>query len=147
MTARKDPNLLSERDFQRTLVSTLEILGYTVNHVRPVMVQARGVKRWVTPTTSKGWPDLVAINARTHRLVAIECKADRTAAKVSDEQWNWLGRFHSVPGCVALVLRPADDWNLIVQWLRSPDTAPSGYGWLHFDPGRSGPRAAAASVD
>ncbi len=92
---------LSEREFQTQLVELGHILGWRSNHVRPCIDSKRG---WRTPTTAIGWPDLTF--ARLGRLVFVECKGARTP--VTDAQREWIALLDTVPGCSAVIARPAD---------------------------------------
>lgn len=115
---------LSETDWQRVLVLGLEDEGWTVNHIG----RARTAKGdWVTPTTSSGWPDLIAVKA--HNLLAVEVKDRRRP--VEAEQVAWLLLFATIPTARAWVLRPTDDWQAVAAWIKDPDHAPVMHG---FDP-------------
>lgn len=117
---------LSEREWQRVLVSGLVEQGWTVNHV------GRGRHKsgdWVTPTTSPGWPDLIAV--RRDRLLAVEVKGPRTP--VEEHQVAWLTLFSQLPCANAWVLRPTDDWHQVAKWVTYPEQAPKVWG---FDPAR-----------
>lgn len=119
---RPDRTQVSERDWQNTLVQALETFGYVVEHTYPLMTK-HGVYR--TGSTLKGKPDLIAI--RPPRLLAIECKNDRY--KPTREQIAVLSLYAQVPCARAWVLRPRDDWDTIVSWLRRPKAAPTVYGF------------------
>lgn len=127
--------------YQGTLVATLEALGWHGTSVRPVF-DAKA-KRFLTPTTAEGWPDLCYINPRHGVLLACEVKSDlpksgehrpgRTSpcgCCPRPNQLDWLYRFHQVPSAAAVVFRPADDWNLIARMLAHPHLLVSGWGWL-----------------
>ena len=87
---------VSELDFQRQLVGPHGIatmLGWLHVHFRPAMT-TRG---WRTPGTgelAKGWPDLVLVRARDHRLIFAELKADD--ATTSPQQRAVLDTLSSV---------------------------------------------------
>jgi hypothetical protein len=112
-----------ERDWQATLVAALEAFGYVVEHTYPLRTQ----HGWRTGSTLKGKPDLIAL--RPPRLLAIEVKTD--VGRLDPEQRAVLSLYALVPSCRAWVLRPRDDWDTIVAWLRRPKLAPQAYG---FDP-------------
>lgn len=117
------PPAKAEREFQRTLVETLELFGYVGTHIFPLM-DRHGVMR--TPTTSPGWPDLLYV--RTPRVLAIEVKRD--GVSVPERQRAWLTLFASIPCVRAWVVRPSDpSWDVIVEWIRHPVDAPRAYGF------------------
>lgn len=129
---------MSVTPYQDTLVATLEALGWHGTAVRPVF-DARA-KRWLTPTTSPGWPDLTYLH-RTGVVLACEVKQDlppnghRVAPKhcgccPRPDQLAWLNRWHMVASAAAVVFRPSDDWLMVSRWLMDPASLPSGWGWL-----------------
>ena len=120
VTAIRTGPLPSEREWQQALVDLFERFRWAVQHVYPLRTQ----HGWRTGTTASGWPDLVML--RGHRLVALEVKGVRTALR--PEQRAWLMRFEDV-GARALVLRPTDDWELIVRWAAHPEEMPERFGW------------------
>lgn len=122
--AKVAPGHLAERDWQKVIVNGMEERGWIVNHVG----KARTAKGdWVTPTTSSGYPDLVAV--RGPRLLAVEVKDRRKP--VDPRQVAWLLLFATIPTANAWVLRPTMDWHNLAAWLTNPETAPVTYG---FDP-------------
>lgn len=115
---------LAEKDWQKVLMNGMEEQGWTVNHV------GRGRHRsgdWVTPTTSPGYPDLLAV--RGHRLLAVEVKGPRTPVDLA--QVAWLLLFSEVPTANAWVMRPTMDWSMAARWIAHPEEAPVTFG---FDP-------------
>lgn len=113
-----------ERDWQATLVQLLERLGWSVNHTRP----GRGKKGvWTTPTTAKGWPDLVAL--RGPWLLAIEVKGPTTV--VTPEQIVWLARFAELGCGRAWLLRPDAPIDEVAKWMAHPAQAPASFGFEH----------------
>jgi hypothetical protein len=60
-------------------------------------------------------------------MIACEVKSD--AGKLIDEQQAWLERFARLPFCRTWVLRPADPWEPITEWLHRPEDAPASFGW------------------
>jgi hypothetical protein len=117
-----------EKDWQRTLVEGFEFFKYTVNHVRPGRT---GKGEWVTPTTSKGFPDLLCL--RGEWLIACEVKGLKTL--VETEQIEWLERFAQLPTGRAWILRPTANWGDIVRWMARPADAPRRFGWgEHLSP-------------
>lgn len=113
---------LLEKEWQATVVQLLERLGWSVNHTRA----GRGKKGvWTTPTTAKGWPDLVAL--RGARLLAIEVKGPKTP--VTPEQLEWLARFAELPCACAWLLRPSVDAQALAEWIAYPEKAPRTFGF------------------
>lgn len=118
-----------EREWQATLVQLLERLGWSVNHTRP----GRGKKGvWTTPTTAKGWPDLVCL--RGPHLLAIECKGPATP--VTPEQIEWLSRFSDLSCGCAWLLRPDAPIDEVAHWMAYPAEAPRVWG---FEPVKGPP--------
>lgn len=115
-----------EKDFQRTLVATLEVFGYVVEHTYPLRTQ----HGWRTGSTLVGKPDLIAV--RPPRLLAIECKSD--VGRADPEQIAVLSLYAAVPCARAWVLRPRDPWDDVVSWLRRPKLAPAVYGFEAVEP-------------
>jgi hypothetical protein len=116
----------TQSPYQETLIQTLEIFGWRWMHVRPVF-DAKA-KRWLTPTTAKGWPDLSCVHPRSG--VALFAEAKGAKGKPTPEQLDWLRWWHRVPSAAAVCFRASDDWNMVAGWLAEPATLPSGYGWL-----------------
>jgi len=100
-----------EVDWQRTVCETLDVKGWTWNHTRR-SIGGKG-KGWVTATTLKGWPDLVAW--RGPRLLFIELKAD--SGRLTAEQQVVLVELQTVaaanPHVGVHVWRPRD-WDRVV---------------------------------
>lgn len=113
---------LSEREWQYVIQGALDAEAYRWNHVYRMPTPHGG---WATPTTSPGWPDIVAIRAPF--ILAIEAKGKRTPFKPG--QPEWLATFAELPFGRAWVIRPQDDWHMIAEWLRDPENAPRTYGW------------------
>lgn len=124
---------LPEREWQKILVAGLTEQGWVTNHVQRGRT-SQGA--WVTPTTSAGWPDLLAI--RDGWLLAIEVKGPRTPVEV--DQIAWLLLFAELPTARAWVLRPTDDWKLTARWIQRPWDAPATHGFNPANlPGPPGP--------
>jgi hypothetical protein len=120
------PNPVPEREFQKTLVSVLEVFGYEVNHTFPLRTQ----HGWRTGTTAVGWPDLLAI--RVPRMLAIEVKGAHTP--LEEAQRAWLSMLSEIPCVRAWVIRPTDpDWADVQAWIRYPKDAPRTYGFEPLD--------------
>ena len=112
-----------EKEYQRTVVETLDLFGYHGIHVFPLM-DRHGV--WRTPTTEPGFPDLVYL--REPRGLAIEVKTDGPSVPV--HQRAWLTLFSALPCFRAWVVRPSDPpWDTLVDWIRRPAEAPHQYGF------------------
>lgn len=116
----------AEKPFQHTVVGTFEIHGYEVQHVFPLLTKHG---QWKTSTTSSGWPDLVCL--RDEWLIACEVKGESTVVK--DDQIAWLMRF-AAAHCPAWIIRPTDDFDLFVDWVRHPLTSPLTFGWEPLAP-------------
>ena len=97
---------LTEAQFMRQVTDLAMKCGWHWIHVRPAAQMNRTktmINRYTTPTTGtlgKGWPDLVLINARQHRLIFAELK--REVGETSPEQ-----------DVVLDILRNALDWRRI----------------------------------
>lgn len=115
---------MNERNYQDTVVELLHVFGYAVDHTYPLQTK-HGFYR--TPSTMKGKPDLTAL--RPPRVLAIEIKTDR--GRATTEQVACLTVWSEIPCARAWLLRPRDDWDTLVGWVRSPKHAPRVYG---FDP-------------
>lgn len=101
--------LVSESDFQQTVVELLGTLGYRHLHVRRTIGRGR---KWVTSTNLVGWPDLLAWCPG--RVVAIELKSE--SGKATPEQLDVLATL-AAAGIECRVIRPSD-WGSLVEWLR-----------------------------
>lgn len=112
---------VSEREWQRVLADALDALGWAWFHIYPLQT-AHG---WRTPTTAKGIPDLCCF--RGAYTLGIEVKDNR--GTVDPQQKVWLTRWSVLAGGRAWVLRPRDDIDQIVAWLRDPQHAPRIYGF------------------
>lgn len=114
--------------FETTVTEALEMFGWRHMHVRPVFDGRR--KRWVTPTTAIGWPDLCAVHPLGVVLAAEVKGTTGRDATPTPEQLDWLRAWHAVACAAAVVLRPSDDFDAVCRWLRDPWLARSGFGWL-----------------
>jgi hypothetical protein len=97
---------MSEKEFQRAVVKTLKRQGWRV-FVVPDMRK-----------TLAGLPDLLAIHARHHILLAWELKATKT--RVTDMQLATLATLAFVPGVDARIVRPKD-WDALRDAIWSAD--------------------------
>lgn len=103
---------ISERDFSLFLEDLLKQLGYTFAHFRP----ARTENGWRTPMSgTKGWPDYVAINPETRRMIVIECKSDKGKLTQEQEDWRRLSVLVNIP---FLVLRPGMSTEDIIELIQ-----------------------------
>lgn len=125
--SRSDPKRVSEKDFSRVLMETLATFRYKAMHVYPLQT----VNGWRTPTTSPGYIDITAI--RLEFILAIEAKGYNArgdkGTPVTSQQIGWLEAFASIPTGRAWVLRPTDDFDVFVSWLRFPAEAPRRFGY------------------
>jgi hypothetical protein len=115
--------------YENTIQNTLTAFGWRHMHVRPIFDGRK--KRWVTPTTAVGWPDITAIHTGRGVVLAAEVKGTTGRdVKPTAEQLEWLGYWHSVPAAAAVVFRPSDDFQEVALMLRAPEMLMSGFGWL-----------------
>lgn len=101
---------MNEAEFQRQVTKIAESFGWLVCHVG----RARVGKRWVTPTSVAGFPDLVLV--RPPQCVFLELK--RKGGRSTDEQRRWIGALQACAGVEAYIVDPtdADDlWRLLAQ--------------------------------
>lgn len=110
------PLLVTETDFQATVVEYAQAKGWLVAHFRPGMtgrVDRHGKPIWVTPVQAdgKGFPDLVCV--RGARICFIEVKSEE--GRVSKAQQKWLEALEA-SGAETFVWHPAD-WHIIVKVL------------------------------
>jgi hypothetical protein len=85
----KLPLPISEAQLHRQVVELAEFRGWEWVHFRP---GRRADESWYTPVEGplgKGWPDLVLVRPRDHRLIFAELKRD--GAKTTAEQERVLG--------------------------------------------------------
>jgi hypothetical protein len=78
---------LREIDFQRQLVGPkglATMLGWQHVHFRPAMTK-HGWRTAGTGELAQGWPDLVLIRERDHRLIFVELKADGATTTVAQD--------------------------------------------------------------
>jgi hypothetical protein len=125
---RDDPARVSEKDYTRQVTEMLELFKWSTCHVFPLM-DSHGVHR--TPTTARGWPDVLAL--RGPYVIAAELKGYSSRGdrgRLRPEQLAWLRRWAQVPTARAWVLDPVDPaFETLVSWARDPLTAPRIYGW------------------
>lgn len=122
----------SERDFQNTLVSLLEMFGFVTEHTFPLMTRPKGGRPvWRTGSTLKGKPDLIAL--RPPRLLAIEVKSE--TGRLEPEQRAVLSLYAAIPSARAWVISPHDPpWEDVQAWIRRPGPAPKAHGFEVMDP-------------
>jgi hypothetical protein len=122
----------TEREFQATLVSLLEMFGYVTEHSYPLLTRPKGGPPvWRTGSTLKGKPDLLAL--RPPRLLAIEVKVGK--GRLEAEQRCVLSLFAAIPCARAWVIRDTDPaWTDVQAWVRRPKAAPAAYGFEVMDP-------------
>jgi hypothetical protein len=99
---------IDEENFMGQVTRLAEFMGWKWVHFRP----ARTRHGWRTPVSGplgKGWPDLILIRARDHRLLFIELKAEK--GKIEEEQaWliAWLNDAFDGTTVEAHLWRPQD---------------------------------------
>jgi hypothetical protein len=104
---------LTEADFLEQVTQLATLLGWSYLHLRPAMTR----DSWRTPISGplgKGWPDLVLIRERDHRLIFAELKRDK--AEPTPAQVDVLQRLSEVAAEVFL-WRPVD-WPQVERTLR-----------------------------
>lgn len=94
--------------------------GWSACHTFPL----RTVQGWRTPTTTRGWPDFVALRGR--HVVAVEVKDG--SGRLTPEQRVWLDRFADLDAGHAWLIRPGD-LQQMARWLHDPDNAPTIHGY------------------
>jgi Holliday junction resolvase len=100
---------MTEREFERTVLEALRVLGWRYCHFRP----GRTSKGWRTPLSGdKGFPDVVAV--RGDRILYAELKAE--GGRLSEDQQIWLAALGSA-GADVHCWRPSD-WPAIEAALR-----------------------------
>jgi|GEM_PF-2190593 hypothetical protein len=115
---------VGESTFQKeVLIPGLKKFGYLVNYVFR-MKTSDG--RWLTSTTLKGLPDIMAVGHGC--TLWIEVKGPHTA--ISAAQVIVLDFFAGAcPTNRCWLLQPTDDWQMIANWIARPLDAPQRYGW------------------
>tara|TARA_Y100000310_G_scaffold64447_1_gene59963 strand:- start:198 stop:542 length:345 start_codon:yes stop_codon:yes gene_type:complete len=96
--------LVTEDEWQQTLIDIAHTYGWRVAHFRKAMTLAGN---WITPVQAegKGFPDLVL--AKTgHALVLIEVKSQK--GRLSPAQQEWQKVLETIPEILYLVVRPSD---------------------------------------
>lgn len=80
---------LTERQLQKAIIGTAEMLGWRVCHFDAsvkIVNKRGGGKTYVGDKQAKGFPDLVLV--RPPRLMFVELKGHST--RIDDEQIDWL---------------------------------------------------------
>lgn len=104
---------LTERQYQNRIESLAHQLGFETCHVNRGQV-ANG--RFITPTSSKGFPDLWCVGHGWLLVFEVK-KEDAPPAKFKPEQRTWIRLLQQVPGVEAYMVRPSD-WGHVEQLLR-----------------------------
>jgi hypothetical protein len=113
---------VTENDWKRRVLDAAKLFGWRFAHFRP----AQTTKGWRTAMEGhKGFPDLVLV--RSPRVIFAELKV---AAKLTDEQAEWLDALGTSPGVESYVWRPTD-WESVYLTL-AKDLAPVP---VHAPPG------------
>jgi len=110
-------DLISEKDFQRTVLDLLHTLKYKTHHPFLSIASASGFPDIVaTRGVDDDWPfgEYDGLHPIGLRLVFLELKTER--GQPTFEQWNWL-RVLQAMGYEAFIIRPSD-FDSIVEILR-----------------------------
>ena len=102
--------VISERDFQKTVLEAARALGWRTAHFRA----SRTAHGWRTPVEGdgQGFPDVVAV--RGDRVLWLELKSE--SGRLSEEQGQWLAAL-GLAGQEVHCVRPSD-WAVVEEILR-----------------------------
>ena len=114
--------ILSEKDFQAALIDRFKECDYLVNRVFTTR-NARGI--WLTTTTLKGLPDVMAVG-RGHTCW-VEVKREGGSVRV--DQLLVLDAFAEIETNRCWLVRPTDDLQALANWIERPADAPRRFGW------------------
>jgi len=128
VTVSAPPPVLSEAEFQRALIDRFKECGYLVNRVYRLRTQSGA---WLTSTTLKGLPDLMAVG----RSCTVWTEVKSAVGAVSAEQLVVLDAFAEIETNRCWLVRPTDDLQAIANWIQDPLSAPRRFG---FDAGTLG---------
>lgn len=107
---------MTEDDLLEAFVELFGLLGWRCYHVRRsdrALVQGKG---------GAGWPDIIAADPRTHRLVALELKSN--VGMPTEDQLAWLSELRQHPTLEATIVRPAT-YDAAIDWIRGTGPMPS----------------------
>lgn len=107
-------SILAETDWQLRVTDAARLHGWKHCHTRKAHVRKGRV---ATPTSVKGWPDLVLWHPIRGEVLFVELKTD--VGRMSVEQAEVLASLASAGAKVA-VWRPKD-WPIVLAFLRGPD--------------------------
>lgn len=107
------PDRVSEGEWQTIVTTLLDWYGWTWNHNRRAVVKGR----WVTNTSSKGYPDLHAV--RPPWCIFLELKAVRHDVKPGQRKWVRL--LQRCGGNVAAFFATPRDAAHVVALISDPD--------------------------
>lgn len=96
---------LTETGFQQQVTQLADMFGWYWLHLRP----ARTKHGWRTPISGSlgaGWPDMVLVRERDHRLIFAELKAEK--GKPTDDQAKVLALLGGLPSVQVFVWYPTD---------------------------------------
>lgn len=103
-----DLDLTDEATFQRFIVETARLHGWSVAHFPPSL-SARGRHMTAYAYDAKGWPDLILVHP-DRGIMFREIKTDK--GRIGDHQVEWLRLLHAA-GADAGIWRPKD-WQRIL---------------------------------
>lgn len=110
---------MTEAELQSTIVEAMTWGGWIVHHETD------------SRRTNPGWPDLVAIHARTGKLLVLELK--RSAGKTTEAQRRWIESWVGFEIRVGTdkvrvgVVRP-DQLDRVLDWIVNPER------WVALEP-------------
>lgn len=91
------------------LLELFGLLGWRSYHVR------RSDRAIVQGVGGDGFPDIVALDPRTNRMLVIECKSDHGIP--TPDQLAWLFAFRGLGTVEATIVRPAT-YDAAIDWIR-----------------------------
>jgi hypothetical protein len=119
-----EPAFDDEKRFERQIRDRAEHHDWMAMKVGKTPVVSRGKKFWITATSLKGWPDIVAIHPSGY-LLFLEVKGVNGSA--SPEQKVVMAALQAVcarcPDHMAAAIVKPRDWPIVEKWLARPGVA------------------------